>query len=193
MAKSNPNPTKPPARKRSSKAAPVFRTPHEARPPERMPPTISADVRRTLENLPAGFKAEGFEIIGDQVRVHGKVIAVVGSHGDVHMADSMQGQVNPAPAPAGRIPVPVDTRSPLVAAIDSVGNNISELACVLDCLEEKLSTVLEVQPPAAAGETAIRAEPATPFSPAVDQLHNQCGRLRNLIDRVGVITRRVEA
>lgn len=146
--------------------------------------------------LPPEFQTDGFEIIGDQVRIFGTVKPPpVQFHGEgivdaeLRKDSEFLSFSSPAPAPISMMPA---RTSPLQEALHEQYMQISTLSQVLEDLEVALSFV--VMPTAPQGNGAAEAAQTRPQRAGVlDVLENHADALQRVISRVRHLTDRVQA
>jgi hypothetical protein len=184
------------------KPAPRKTAPKKTAPARMKSATKAALLPKLLEaamaELPPGFKADGFEMVGDTLRIFGSV------------AQAPCDQVGAAPAPSRAVDAettqdyfekltapkymvePMPT-SPLMNAIGSYELRLEELSASLTNLERAAESVL--LPAAVHAEVGgTGSQVAAPAgAEAVDRLHALTGRFEHLINRVNNITTRVQA
>lgn len=188
-SRATPIKSAPSARK---KAARPTRTRHEQRKAAQPPSDPTRLAHTIMGQLPPNFTPDGFEIIGDQVRVYGKVKPI----------DQDKGRPEPANEAVGRAYgelVHAEVKrasSPLMDAIGSYGLRLDELSHALEHLNDMGASILTPEPPEPAG-AAGHANGSPQTGPAgayaVNLLHEHTLRLERLIGRVNNITSRVQA
>lgn len=178
----------------TSPKKPSSRKPAAARPSRKASiplktPNIALD-RQALAQLPAGFAPEGFEIIGDQVRVYGKVRDHVGP-GEVG-GDPNWKLATPSSGPYPEPPQTVARNSVVFDSLHAIGRRIDEAWNAIEALEQAAASILVPQPPA--GETASAGKDPQPVeSPAVSLANDLSRGLERLTNRINHITGRVQA
>jgi hypothetical protein len=142
--------------------------------------------QKILEQLPPGFRAEGFEIIDNQLRVFGRV------RDEVIGTIASEPGLPPPPAMTPMLAGGTKRESPLLAALRTLDHRLQELNLATDGLEDYLGAVLLSSAPT--GESAQGSNQAGPAdSHAVAEVFRLCSMVDRQIARITGMVARTQA